>query len=97
MLIIAIAPLAERYAKQSEHTVRNWFGKFHAGDTGLQSESKPGRSTDIDDKPLMALVEQNQRQTVTGLAGQMGASRSIHFSPPTEVERNEKTTNAWTS
>ncbi|CAK9810886.1 Histone-lysine N-methyltransferase SETMAR [Anthophora plagiata] len=61
----------------SERTVRNWFVKFRSGDTSLQDEPKPGRSTDIDDHPLKVLVEQNPRQTTRELADKMGTSQTI--------------------
>lgn len=42
-----------------EHTVRNWFAKFRSEDINLQDELKSRLSSDVDDKSLKVLMEQN--------------------------------------
>ena len=43
----------------TDHQVRNWFSKFHSGDTALRDKLKPGCSLDLDQEALRDLVECN--------------------------------------
>ena len=36
---------------------RNWFDKFHSGDFSLKDEQRSGRSNEIDDDQIKAIIE----------------------------------------
>ncbi|OAD62648.1 Histone-lysine N-methyltransferase SETMAR [Eufriesea mexicana] len=46
--------------------IRNWFVKFHSGDTISKDELRAGCPSDFDDNLLKAILEQNPRQSIRG-------------------------------
>ncbi|KOX68336.1 Histone-lysine N-methyltransferase SETMAR [Melipona quadrifasciata] len=60
----------------SDRAVRSWFAKFRSGDTTLKDEPRAGRSSDLDDNLLKAILEQNPRQSTRDIAGRLNTSKS---------------------
>ncbi len=58
----------------SRTTCYRYFNRFRNGDKTLEDEERPGRSSEFDEKALLALVSDNPRQSTRELAEQLGSS-----------------------
>ena len=47
----------------TDHQVRNWFSKFHSGDTLLRDETRLGCSSNLDQDALRKFVECNPHKS----------------------------------
>ena len=76
-----------------ERAARRWFQKFRSGDVSLKDEEGRGRPSTVEDDHLKALVEENPRQTVRGLAKVLGvdqATVSRHLEAIGKVKKLDK-------
>ena len=47
----------------TERQCRNWFARFRSGDFDLKDAPRSGRSTEVDDDKIKAMIENNRRST----------------------------------
>ena len=76
----------------TERTAQWWFKKFRGGDVSLEDDERSGRSSDIDNDQLRALVEANPRTTVRELASELDVTYTTIFNHLREIGKTKKKT-----
>ena len=66
-----------------ERQCQNLFARFHSGDFHLKDAPRSGRSTEVDDDKIKAMIENNRRSTARKIAEKLNISHTC-------VERNLK-------
>ena len=67
----------------TERQCPNWFARFLSGDFHLKDAPRSGRSTEVDDEKIKAMIENNRRSTTRELAEKLNISHTYierHFS-----------------
>ena len=70
--------LYDVYGEKSltERQCQNWFARFRSGDFYLKDAPRSGRSTEVDDDKMKAMIKNNRRSTTREIAEKLNISHT---------------------
>ena len=60
----------------TERQFQNWFARFRSRDFDLKDASRSGRSTEVDDNKIKAMIGNNRRSTTREIAEKLNISHT---------------------